>query len=153
MQLEGHFSGTTKSSSKRKRTQFSTEYSRPRKRYLTRSIVDQLEWTLGCKGSTSIDTGVLIQEFAELAWRESWMGRKQHPGKSPRHQSQIVTLNFALSCVENSSERLEPEQVTAGKAHELSSLIAHDVSEFVSKDQVRPRGSHHWFTTGQRQDM
>ena len=32
---------------KRKRTQFSTEYSRPRKRYLTRSIVDQLEWTLG----------------------------------------------------------------------------------------------------------
>ena len=42
-----------------------------------------------------------------------------------------VTLNFALSCVENSSERLEPEQVTAGKAHELSSLIAHGVFEFV----------------------
>ena len=61
----------------------------PRKRYLTRSIVDQLEWTLGCKGFTSIDTGVLIQEFAELAWRESWMRRKQHPGKSQRHQSQI----------------------------------------------------------------
>ena len=60
----------------------------PRKRYLTRSIVDQLEWTLGCKGFTSIDTwcphsGVCRARMEGILDAEEATSRKEPTSSEP----------------------------------------------------------------------